>query len=312
MPALPLKTAIGSYGHTRLLKDGSIGSEKVAFEWVEISPLVNVFRRMVRGLEFDVSEMALSTYLCAKAYGKRMTAIPVFPLRGFHQGAIVYNTESGIKSPHDLIGRKVGVRAYTVTTGVWLRGILKSVYSVDPDNVTWVLAWDEHVAEYMLPPNVVSVPEGSDLKAMLISGEIDAAIGVGNIDSSHVEPLIPDARKASIEHFQQTGIYPINHTIVIKDELIEANPWLPEELFSLFKAAKDSYIRLLASGGRLDSPDEAIVQMGKIVGNDPLPYGIESNRKTLEAFIEFNVDQQIIPRTVDVEELFASSTLALE
>ncbi|MCH7745235.1 MAG: ABC transporter substrate-binding protein [Chloroflexi bacterium] len=312
MPGLPLKTTIGSYGHTRLLKDGSISSEKVAFEWVEISPIINVFRRMVRGLEFDVSEMALSTYLCAKAYGKRMTAIPVFPVRGFHQGAIVYNTRSGIKSPHDLIGRKVGVRAYTVTTGVWLRGILKSVYGVDPDNMTWVLAWDEHVAEYMLPPNVVSAPKGSDLKAMLISGEIDAAIGVGNIDSSHVEPLIPDARKASIEHFQQTGIYPINHTIVIKDELIEANPWLPEELFSLFKAAKDSYIRLLGSGGRLDSADEAIVQMGKIVGGDPLSYGIEPNRKTLEAFIDFNVDQQIIPRKVDVEELFASSTLVLE
>ncbi|MCH7787752.1 MAG: ABC transporter substrate-binding protein, partial [Chloroflexi bacterium] len=168
----------------------------------------------------------------------------------------------------------------------------------------WVLAWDEHVAEYMLPPNVVSAPKGSDLKAMLISGEIDAAIGVGNIDSAHVEPLIPDARKASIEHFQQTGIYPINHTIVIKDELIEANPWLPEELFSLFKAAKESYIRLLASGGRLDSADEAIVQMGKIVGGDPLPYGIEANRKTLETFIDFNVDQQIIPRRFDVEELF--------
>ena len=304
MPGLPLKTTIGSYGHTRLLKDGSISSEKVAFEWIEISPIINVFRRMVRGLEFDVSEMALSTYLCARAYGKRMTAIPVFPVRGFHQGAIVYNTRSGIKSPHDLIGRKVGVRAYTVTTGVWLRGILKSVYGVDPDNMTWVLAWDEHVAEYMLPPNVVSAPKGSDLKAMLISGEIDAAIGVGNIDSSHVEPLIPDARKASIEYFQQTGIYPINHTIVIKDELIEANPWLPEELYSLFNAAKESYTRLLASGGRLEPPDEAIVQMGKIVGGDPLPYGIEANRKTLETFIDFNVDQQIIPRRFDVEELF--------
>lgn len=122
MPTLTLRTAVGNYGHTKPLKDGSATAQNVALDHVEVSPVISIFRRMVRGLEFDVAEMALSTYLCSRAHNKPFTAIPIFLVRGFHHGAIQYNTNSGIQSPKDLEGRRVGVRGYTVTTGVWVRG----------------------------------------------------------------------------------------------------------------------------------------------------------------------------------------------
>ena len=194
MAKLALKTAIGRYGHTLPLMDGSVASERFAFDWAEYETIVGVFRTMVRTSAYEVSEMALSTYLCARAHGKPMTAIPVFITRSFNHGDVVYNADSGIGSPRDLAGKRVGVRAYTVTPGVWARGILKHEYGLDLDAVTWVLGSDEHVAEFVEPPNVVSAPAGSDLGDMLLSGELDAAIGVGGLDSARIRPLIPDAR----------------------------------------------------------------------------------------------------------------------
>ena len=311
MPDLALKTAVASYGHTRPLKNGSVVSEKVALEHLDISPTISIFRRMVRGLEFDVAEMALSTYLCARSHGIPITAIPVFLLRGFHHGAILYNTESGIRSPADLEGRRVGVRGYTVTTGVWVRGILHESYGVDLGKVTWVLSGDEHVQEYTAPPNVVPEPGDADLATMLVSGQIDAAIGAGSIESSAVRPLIPDARDVAVQHFKQTGVYPINHTLVVKDELLDAHPWLAEELFSLFEAGKVSYLRQLASRDGLDEQDLAMVRMQETVGDDPLPNGVAANRRTLERFIQFLVQQKVIPRSVSVDEIFAGSGLGL-
>ena len=310
MPALTLKTAIGNYGHTTPLKDGSVASDQIAMEHIEVNPVIAIFRRMIRGLEFDVSEMALSTYLCARAHDKPITAIPAFVVRGFHHGAIVYNTRSGITSPSDLEGRRVGVRGYTVTTGVWVRGILSSVYGVNLDKVTWVLSGDEHVAEYQHPSNVVSA-SSDDLGAMLVAGEIDAAIGAGRVDSPDVKPLIPEARQAAVEYMQQTGVFPINHTIVMKNEVMEANPWLPEELFRCFKAAKESYMQRLSSGGQLEAADQAIAEMGQLAGGDPLPFGVEANRKTIETFVDFNIEQKVLTRKVAPEEVFAASTLSL-
>ena len=157
MAALSLHIAVGNYGHTKPLKEGTAISERFDLDHVEVSPVIAIFRRMVRGLEFDVAELALSTYLCSRAHNKPFTAIPIFLVRGFHHGAISYNTKSGIQSPKDLEGRRVGVRGYTVTTGVWVRGILQSVYGVDLNKVTWVLSGDDHVAEYVYPPNVVPI-----------------------------------------------------------------------------------------------------------------------------------------------------------
>lgn len=310
MPTLNIQTAIGNYGHTKPLKDGTAKSDKFGMEQVEVSPVTSIFRRMVRGLEFDVAEMALSTYLCARAHGKAFTAIPIFLVRGFHHGAIVVNARSEVKSPADLAGRRVGVRGYTVTTGVWVRGILQSVYGLDLSTVTWLLSGDEHVAEYAAPPNVVPTGNG-DLASMLLSGEIDAAIGVGNVDSADIKPLIPDADEASADYYKRTGVYPINHTLVVKNSLLETHPWLGRELFALFQDAKKTYLEFLHSGSPLSAGDQALLERTKLVGDDPLPYGFEGARKSLETFIQFNVDQKVIPQRVKPEEVFAPDTLKL-
>ncbi|MQG77264.1 MAG: ABC transporter substrate-binding protein [SAR202 cluster bacterium] len=309
--ALTLLTATGKYGHTQSIIDGSLNNDKLALDWVEVTPIISAFRRMIRGMEFDVSEMAISTYLCARSFNKPITAIPVFPVRGFHHGAINYNVKSGVTNPKDLEGKKVGVRGWTVTTGVWVRGILRDGYGVDIDKITWVLAGDEHVAEYQYPPNVVSAPEGSDLAKMLVDGDIAAGIGVGQTDSEDVKPLIPGARDAAVQYFKDKGVYPINHTVVVKDELLAANPWLAEELFNTFKAAKASYITKLDAGADLSDEDQAIAKNGKDVGGDPLPYGLAANNTTMEAIIQACVDQKVIPSKVSVEEMFAPSTVSL-
>ena len=309
--ALTLQTATGNYGHTKSIIDGSLNNDKLALDWVEVNPIIGAFRRMIRGMEFDVSEMAISTYLCAKSFNKPITAIPVFPVRGFHHGAISYNTTLGISNPKDLEGKKVGVRGWTVTTGVWVRSILKEGYGVDLDKITWVLAGDEHVAEYEYPSNVVPLPEGSELPKMLASGEIAAGIGVGQVDSEDVKPLISNGRDAAVQYFRDKGVFPINHTVVVKDELLAANPWLAEELFNTFKAAKSAYLTNLNTGTDLSDADQAIAKNGKDVGGDPLPYGLTANNATMEAIIQACVDQKVIPSKFSVEEVFAPSTVSL-
>lgn len=307
---LRLKAALATYPHTRALKEGAAGDLGLDFDLVEVSPIIAAFRRMIRTMEFDVSEMALSTYLCARAYGKLITAIPVFPLRSFQHESILYNTRSGINGPSDLAGRRVGVRAYTVTGGVWVRGILHDAYGLDSSRVTWVVADEEHVTEYPFPGNVEQ-HIGEDLAKMLVAGEIDAAIGVGRVDSPDVRPLIPDGRNAAIAWAKATGIYPINHTVVVKNALLDANPRLAEDLFAAFKRSKQVYLDRLASGNATPE-DQAHAGLKDVLGRDPIAYGIAPNRATLEAMIRYDVEQQVIPASVSVENLFAPSTLALE
>src|SRR5207244_1739394 len=166
------KTALVKRGHTKALQDGTVTPRSFDFEFVEVATIVNAFRRMVRGLEFDVSEMAMTTYLCARAHGIAFTAIPVFPMRAFHHGAIVHNVKSGVRTPKDLEGRRVGVnRGYTVTTGLWARSILQHEYGVDLSTITWVLSGDEHVTAYRPPANVVAIESGRTLEELLTSGE---------------------------------------------------------------------------------------------------------------------------------------------
>ena len=310
MSDLVLHTAIGTYGHTTPLKDGSVTSKMFDMEHIEVSPVTSIFRRMVRGLEFDVAEMALSTYMCARAHGKAFTGIPIFLTRAFYHGGIVCHARSGIKSPKDLEGKRVGVRSYTLTPGVWTRGILQTEYGVDLNAVTWVLSGDEHVAEFVSPDNVVSSPN-SDLGEMLLSGEIDAAIGAGSVNSPDVHPLFSEPDEADAAWHRKTGVYPISHMLVVKDAALEANGGLAEELFDVFKTAKGPYMEQLKSGNASSPADRALLKMGKVVDGDPVPYGFESSRKTLETFIGFNLEQGVIPRKVDAEELFPASTLVL-
>jgi 4,5-dihydroxyphthalate decarboxylase len=306
--ALTLKTAIGTYPHTAALKDGSVKPNGIDLELVEVSPIIGAFRRMVRQLEFDVCEMAITTYLCARANGKEFTAIPVFPVRAWHHGATSYNTTSGVQKPADLAGKKVGVRAYTVTTGVWARGILASEYGVDWDKTTLVIADEEHVAEYKAPSNVEKAPEGANLADMVASGELAAGIGLGKIDSPDVKPLVPNAQEAQAEWYKKTGIFPINHMIVIKNSVLQANPGVADEIYNAFRASKEALLGKLNSGGELSADEQALANSRNLVGSDPLPYGVEANRKALEAIIKFAADQKIIPGTVSAEEIFVPST----
>ena len=304
MPELSLQMAMVNYGYPRPLIDGTVKSDRVDLVHVPVSPIPTAFRRMVRGLEYDVSEMAMSTYLCALEHHKPITAFPAFVLRRFEHDEISYNTKSGIESPADLIGRKVGLRSYTFTPGVWARGILSDAYGVDSSQVTWVLYGDEHVEEYQAPDNVISATEGSDMVADLLSGKIDAAIRPGEVDSSDIKPLIPNADLAAREYYLQTGVYPISHAMVVKNELLESHPWLADELYSLFKAAKEQYLEHLNTANDLDATDQAMSRMKQVIGPDPIPYGLELNKKSLEAFMDFNVQQGIITEPFKWEDIF--------
>jgi len=313
MPELKLRTVTRTQGNNKALKDGTVKPQTCEFEFVEVDPLIDAFRRMVRGLEFDVCEMALTTYITARAHGKRLTGLPIFVVRAFHHGAIVYNMRSGIKTPKDLEGRRVGVnRGYTVTSGLWARGVLQHQYGVDLDKITWVLSGDEHVAEYRPPSNVVPIEKGTKMADLVASGELPAAIGL-EIESPDVKQLIPNAAEAGLEALRSRGHYPINHLIVVKDELLDAHPNLAPDIFNAFAEAKRDYIRRLCSGQIQNSTrvDDLHRQVMEITGRDPLPYGIAPNRQALEDIIQYAVEQRIIARPVTVQELFAPNTHAL-
>jgi 4,5-dihydroxyphthalate decarboxylase len=296
-------------GNNKALKEGIVKPNSFEFDWIEVDPLIAAFRRMVRGLEFDICEMAITTYICAKAHGKRMTAIPVFIVRAFHHGAILVNTKAGIRTPKDLEGKRVGVnRGYTVTTGVWARGVLQEEYGVDLSKITWVLSGDEHVAEYVPPANVVPIEKGKKMEEMLVSGEIAAAIGV-DIDHPDVKPLIPNALEAGLAALKSRGHYPINHTVVVKDELLEKHPGLAADVFHAFTESKRLYIEKLKAGA-IEKPTgvDKVHQRVMEIAGDPLPYGIAPNRKVLETLIGHAATQKIITKPVTVEDLFAKGT----
>ena len=313
MSELKLKTVTRTQGNNQALKDGIVRPKTCDFVFEEVDPLIAAFRRMVRGLEFDVCEMAITTYMCARVNGKRFIALPIFLVREFHHGAIVYNTKAGIASPKDLEGRKVGVnRGYTVTTGVWARSILQHEHGVDLNKITWMLSGDEHVLEYKAPANVVPIEKGKKLEDMLIAGEIAAAIGV-SVDHPDVKPLIPNAKEAGFAALKATGHYPINHTVVVKDDLLAAHPELGPDIFNAFAASKRLYIERLKAG-KIAEPtkiDQMHTRVMEITGKDPLPYGIEPNRKMVEAVIQYATEQKILPRPFAVEEIYAKNTLDL-
>ena len=308
-----LKTVARTQGNNKALKDGTVKPEGFEFEFVEVDPLIDAFRRMVRGLEFDVSEMALTTYLTAREHGKKMTGLPIFLMRAFHHGAIWVNTKAGIASPRDLEGRRVGVnRGYTVTTGLWARSILAHQYGVDLSKITWVLSGDEHVAEFRPPSNVIPLEKGRKMADLVASGELPAAIGI-EVDHPDVKPLIASPKDAAFEALGKTGHYPINHLMVIKDETLAKDPSLAPRIFEAFAQAKRLYVEKLRAGKieKSAATDETYKRVMEVTGRDPLPYGIGPNRAMLEEAARSAYEQKILTRPVRIESLFPENTLAL-
>jgi 4,5-dihydroxyphthalate decarboxylase len=300
--AVRLKTVTRTQGANAALKDRTVTADGFTLEFEEVDPLIRAFRRMVRDVEYDVCELAITTYLCAKEHGAPFTALPVFLVRGFHHGAIL--APDGV-APKELEGRRAGVnRGYTVTTGVWARGVLADEHGVDLDRVTWVLSGDEHVAEYVPPPNVVPAEEGEDLAESLRAGRLAAAIG---IDAGDVGTLIPDADEAGYAALRERGHYPINHLVVVRDDLLEAHPELAGAVFRAFEEAKDRYVERLRAGA-IESPtaaDRMHRRVLEITGADPLPYGVEPNRRVLEELVDHALAQKILRTRPDLDALFA-------
>jgi 4,5-dihydroxyphthalate decarboxylase len=291
---ITLRTAFANYPHVMAIKDRSVFSPRIRFDFEDVPVITRAFRRMVRTLDFDFCEIALTTLAQAHAFGKPIKALPIVVMRGFHHGALVCPVGSSIREPADLRGKRIGVRAWSQTTGIWVRGILLDEYGVDHRDITWVTAEDAHVAEYVDPPNVVRIAAGQDLKAMLEAGEIDAGIAIAGVDPARVRPVIADPMKAAAAWFVKTGAYPVNHLLCLKTALVEASPWLPEELLRLFTAAKAAA-----------TEPSAEARFAGIVGADVLPYGLEANRIGIELCLRYAAEQGLVPRVYDVGEVFA-------
>jgi 4,5-dihydroxyphthalate decarboxylase len=301
-------------GTNRALKEGLVQPAGFPLVFEEVPVLVDGFRRMVRELAYDVSEMALTTYLTAREHGVRFTALPVFLVRGFHHGAILVRRDSGITEPGQLAGKRVGVnRGYTVTTGVWARAIMAIQYGLDLDAVTWVLSGDEHVASYVPPANVVPAGPGKKLGRLLLDGELDAVIGAA-VDSPDVVPLIANPDAAALVALRDHGLYPINHLVVMKDEVLERHPEAAEAVFDAFTESKRQYVAALRAGeiGSPTATDDLHLQVMAATGwDDPLPYGIERNRHVLEQLVAQARAQHILREPVDVDAVFAPSVRGL-
>lgn len=290
-----LFTLMGSYPNAMALKDGRIRSDLLEFDFADVKVSNTAFKPLVREAKFDLAEVAIVTFLQAKLYGKPYVLIPATVVGRGQLHTIAYNPERGHLGPGDLNGRTVGVRAYTQTTGTWVRGILAEQYGVDLGTLNWVTFEESHVAEYKDPPNVRRAPEGKQLVQMLLDGELDAAVVGDKFPDPRLKPLIPDAEAANRAWSQTHGGVPINHMLVIREQLAQLRPDLVREVYRVFREAK------AASFAEAGVPEL-----------DPLRFGIEPNRRSLEIIIDFAVRQGLLPRPFTVDELFTDTMRTLE
>jgi 4,5-dihydroxyphthalate decarboxylase len=296
----------------------------VRLDYVDVNPMIAAYRRMVRTTEFDICELAPTTYLVAKAFNKPFTAIPVFLNHIFHFGDILARADAHVEKPADLRGKRVGVRAYTVTTGVWTRGILQNEYGIDPADITWVTDDEEHVEEFKAPPNVVKAPAGTSLQQMIKDGDIQAAFGgmagVGRAGAptagwdkaaehaaaaAELKPLFPNSDEMDTEWTRRTGIYPIHGLVVVKDAVLQADPTLAKRLYDAFDEAKNLYLERLKRDGPQNDADRKWLKFADMVQGDPLPYGIEANRASIDGMINYCYQQGLIPKRWSAEDVFA-------
>jgi len=290
-----LKTLLGDHATTLALKRGEVKSPFVALDIADIPQAFVAFKRVVRDLEFDVAELAIVTYLMARAHGKPYTLLPVVVLSRFQHPFLVYNATRGELRPGDLKGRRVGIRSYSVTTTMWLRGVLMNDYGLDIDTVKWVTSEEAHVAEFKDPPTVERAPAGRDLLSMLYDGELDAIVlGDKTLKDPRLKRLIPDPDQAARAWHARHRAIQINHMVVVKDSLSKSNPDAVREVYRMLKESR-----------RLAPPPEP----GEL---DMTPIGLEKMRRDLDIAIKYVHQQRLIPRRYTVDELFDDVTRKLD
>ncbi len=289
-----LDACFGTYPYTQALKNGEIKSDRVALRLTEVSPIYKAFLMMAREQKFDVSEMALVTYLQAKAYGKPITLMPATMFGRFQHGTMLYNSERGTLTPDMLPGRRVGVRSFAQTTGCWIRGILWKDYGLDLAKVNWVTFEDAHLAEFRDPPGVQRAGDGKDMTKMVLDGELDAAIFGSNVPpDARLKSVIPDPDAAAKEWYNKHKTVPVNHMVVVKSTLSKSDPGAVREVYRMLAASKK------AAG--LPKPDTI----------DTIPFGFNAVKPALDLMSSYALEMKIIPRRYTVEELFDDATRAL-
>ncbi|MGB9044825.1 MAG: hypothetical protein WCC81_20450 [Pseudolabrys sp.] len=288
-----LYTLLGNYPNTMALKKGEVTSNIIDLDFADVKVSNTAFKPLVREAKFDLGELAIVTYLQAKAYGKPYVLIPATVLgRGQHH-TIAYNPQRGPLNASDLMGKRVGVRAYTQTTGAWVRGFLADDYGIDPTKVHWVTFEDPHLAEFKDPGFVTRAPESKTLVQMLLEGELDAAIVGDNLPDPRLAPLIPDADAVARKWAEMHGGVPINHMMVVRGTISKSRPDLVKEVYRMLRESRRA----------VPPPDGGVL--------DPWRFGVEANRASLEIIIDYSFRQKLIPRIFSVDELFDDCTRAL-
>jgi len=286
MQSTTLRTAIGRYPHTKPLLSGRIRSDLVQLDFADIKPINRAFAPMVREERFDVSEMAIATFLQAKAFGKRLVLLPIVLAARFQHASLLCDVRSTIRGPSDLAGRRVGVRAYSQTTGVWLRGILADEYGVRPEPVRWITFEDAHVPEYRDPPWAERAAPGKDLVAMVHAGELDAIIvGSDPPDDPALRPVFPDPEGAAEAFWQKHHFVSVNHLLTVRQDLARDRPDLVAELTRMFREAKAA------------SPSPA-------GGRDPYPFGRAALQPALALALRYTFEQGLLPRPLTIDEVW--------
>jgi 4,5-dihydroxyphthalate decarboxylase len=308
---ITLRTALDTYGHTRALKDGTILPEHVRFTFADVHPMNRAFAPMAMEQVYDFSEMAIVTYLQAFAFKKPIVLLPVVMLNRFHHGSIVVRADSPIRTPKDLEGKRIGVRAYTQTTGTWTRGILNAEYGVDLSRLINVTQEGAHVRDYEDPEGCVRVGKEKPLAQMLLDGEVDAWIGGRDVPRvPDYRPVVTDAEAAELAWFERLGALPINHMAVLRRDVYEAHPWIADDIFAALGTAKREYLEHLALNGATE-PEERFKATLVRAGKDPLPMGVEALRTSLDLIIDYAYAQHLIPERYAVDDLFDARMHAL-
>ena len=291
-PPVRLHSLLGSHAGTEALKAGRVSSPLVAFEYADVKVVNTQFKAMMRDLEFDFGEVAVATYLQGHEFGKPYVLLPATIVGRNQHHTIFYNADRGSLAPRELSGKRVGVRAYTQTTGVWVRGVLAEDYGVDLESVTWVTFEEPHLAEYRNPANVERAAEGKDLKQMLLAGEIAAAILGDVAEQGPLKHLIPDHAAAGQRWARTHGGVPINHMAVIRQSMAESRPEVVREVY---RVLEESRVAAALPAG----------------ADDPLRFGVRANRQSLEQMVAYACGQGLISRRPTADELFADAVRIL-